>query len=213
MNLYTTAYVEPDRTRRFELDQALNKNIESNLFDKIYVLIEGDKHPFVAVKDGTNLVFRFQNHRQMFVELFSWVNENTNSDTVSVVANSDIYFDDSLLLVETQEMVDTCFALSRWDVGTDGNSAHWVSIDSQDAWIFRGWIKQGALDNAYFGPGIAGCDNRLAAVLHEAGYDVRNPSRTIKAHHLHNSGVRNYVPSEKVMGEYFLIEPEYLDIQ
>ena len=100
------------------------------------------------------------------------------------------------------------FALSRWE-DLPGSRGLLDRCDSQDAWIFRGPIKNVSAD---FTAGIRGCDNRLAAELHKAGYRVSNPSRAIRAFHLHRSGVRHYghAPADAVPPPYLLIDPAEL---
>jgi len=207
----TTYYDEKNIERRNEYDICIQKNIDSKLFDEIIVLVEGAETKLP--KFAKNLVVLYQFERPTFRDLFTIINERTSPTDINCIQNSDIYFDDSLLLVETQDMTNVCWALSRWDVDGNGNSAHWVAIDSQDAFIFQGPIKQAAVDNSYFSPGIPGCDNRLCFILNEAGYDVINPSKSIKAYHLHNSNIRNYDENNKVLGEYLLLEPTYLEIK
>ena len=41
--------------------------------------------------------------------------------------------------------------------------------------------------------GKAGCDNRLAHDLQEAGYLTTNPSKTIQTFHLHRVNFRSYL--------------------
>lgn len=205
MNLFTTAYWEPDENRREELSECLERNIESNLFDNIYVLVEGDLPEF-AIQP---VIARHQEGRQTFGQLFDWVSEVSQEDSINVVANSDIYFDDSLLMVNAIDMIGTCLALSPHDVQSDGRSIPRNLIDTQDCWIFKGRIPPMSAD---FGPGKAGCDNRIAWEIQNAGYEVLNPSLTIKAHHLHLTGVRHYDPKDIVLGPYKLIPPTILDI-
>ncbi|MGD1276002.1 MAG: tetratricopeptide repeat protein [Tepidisphaeraceae bacterium] len=118
-------------------------------------------------------------------------------DDVVIIANTDIYFDDTarwLEVIAPQE----CFALSRYE----GHQSEQVSPEphrSQDAWVFRGLPPDVAAD---FTLGAHGCDNRLNRLLLDAGYAVYNPSLSIKAHHLHISGLRPSPPENKIPGPY-----------
>ena len=166
-----------------------------------------------------DLVFEEQTHpegRPTFTELFSLC----KPDRVNVIANSDIYFrrDNIALLTLGCQWPFEPFALSRWDVRPDGRAKLWDHRDSQDAWIIYGEAKPIEAD---FPMGVAGCDNRLARVLQDAGYTVTNPSKTIRAYHLHNVAYRSYLvdPSgkarggdkiERVPGPYAFIQPTTL---
>ncbi len=133
--------------------------------------------------------------RPTFNELFALC----KPDAVNVIANSDIYFDqDSVDLLHNLGSKE-CFALSRWDEEEFGRYRLWDHADSQDAWCFRG-IPQGI--DAPFTMGIPGCDNNIAWLIDQAGYVVRNPSRTIRAYHLHNVEWRSYLadPEGKARG-------------
>jgi hypothetical protein len=57
--------------------------------------------------------------------------------------------------------------------------------------------------------GIAGCDNRLAYELQEAGFQVYNPSKTIQTFHLHDIPIRTFVENviERIPPPYLLLPP------
>jgi hypothetical protein len=76
---------------------------------------------------------------------------------------------------------------------------------SQDSWIFRSPIKTDNRTN--FLMGKPGCDNRIIQILHENGYNVKNPSMKIITKHLHISNYRTYNNTDMVLGPYLLVEP------
>lgn len=132
--------------------------------------------------------------RPTFKDFFNAINEVTENDDINIIANSDIYFDkDYDFCREIQ--YNECFALSRWDVQPNGSAVHYQNSGSQDTWIFRGAIRM--VEGANFTQGVAGCDNKIAWCLEQAGYIVTNPSTKIKTYHLHLSGVRNYIRKGK----------------
>ena len=131
-----------------------------------------------------------------FTELFSF----TQDGAINIIANSDIFFDNTLSKVRTIKRWE-CYALTRWD--WDGQYAkHFNRVDSQDVWIFRGKVRI----QADFRQGQAGCDNRLAKIIKDAGYVVKNPSKQIHAIHFHTSQIRKW--GAKVEGEYLMVNPE-----
>jgi hypothetical protein len=67
----------------------------------------------------------------------------------------------------------------------------WNHADSQDVWIFNGPVEKGV--DANFLLGHPGCDNALAYKLEFSGYEVLNPSLTLKTYHQHLVMVRNYL--------------------
>jgi hypothetical protein len=96
------------------------------------------------------------------------------------------------------------YALSRWDLDEDMKAKHHNTWDSQDTWIFKNSIKSGNYDIPL---GIPGCDNRIAYELKEAGYEVINPSKTVKTYHYHLSNYRSYREIDRLEGEFYCITP------
>lgn len=147
--------------------------------------------------------------RPSFHDLFKLCRPNM----VNVIANSDIYFDAS---IRAKPAFGECFALSRWNIDAQGRATHYANSYSQDAWVVEGGPYE--LD-APFPMGMPGCDNRIAKVLLDAGWVLRNPSKTIKAYHLHNVDWRSYLVGqrgnarggdkiERVEGPYHFVTPE-----
>ena len=157
-------------------------------------------------------VFTDQTHpkgRPTFAELF----ELCKPDAVNVIANADIYFTE----LEHQPPPGEVWALSRWDI-TDGIPVLWDHLDSQDAWIVTG--RTPPIDAPY-PMGVPGCDNALIYALRMAGLTVRNPSKTIRAYHLHLSQYRSYleggegkgrggVKAYRITPPYGFAKPEHL---
>ena len=124
--------------------------------------------------------------RPTFTEMFRMC----KPDMINVIANSDIYFDDT---IREPIGANEVRALSRWDIQADGSAKLWDHQDSQDAWIVYGGPHE---VDAPFTMGTPGCDNKLLWILREAGWRVTNPSKTIKAYHLHLVDFRSYLSGE-----------------
>src|SRR5207248_1670053 len=134
--------------------------------------------------------------RVTFRDLFAHANAHFTNRRV-IVANADVYFDDTLALLDRFDLAGHFLCLSRWDAGADGTSHHFDRADSQDAWIFEAPLREFECD---FHLGLPGCDNRLAYEAGRAGLLVLNPSRSVRAHHLHRTQVRRYNPAQPVPG-------------
>ena len=139
-------------------------------------------------------------YRPTFTELF----ELCKPDALNVIANSDIYFDATLPASLAPRIVD---AISRWDRAGDA-VVPYHKRDSQDAWIVYGRPDI----TADFTMGVPGCDNRLAWILQQAGYQVINPCRSIRAIHLHESEERTYTRGtlERIPPPYLRVDPCFL---
>jgi hypothetical protein len=131
------------------------------------------------------------------------------TDSVNIISNTDIVFDD--VFIESIENFgikpNDILALSRWDyVNSELNEIrHHDRADSQDCWIKYGAFPY--MTDADFTMGVAGCDNRIAAIMFESGFNVLNPSKSVQTYHLHLTHKRNYSASNMVKGKYLLLTP------
>lgn len=173
MNLFVNTYTDKDPVRDFELKGCLDINKRNCLFN-------------VYEMDG----------RPTFKNFFNAINAITLPNEINIIINSDIYFSEPFDYEEIVKIQPSeCYALSRWDIQPDGSAVHYQNSGSQDTWIFRGTIRM--VEGANFTQGVAGCDNKIAYLLQQAGYIVTNPSTRIKTYHLHLSNVRNYIHKGK----------------
>jgi|LakMenEpi03Aug12_release.lakeMendotaPanAssembly.Ray.scaffolds.fasta_scaffold818034_2 hypothetical protein len=183
INLFTSIYTDKSPIRQKELIYCLNKNIENQLIDKIYLFVDG----FVELPESDKLVtIEFQ--RPTYRDFFNLIDRTvTSRNDISMVANTDIYFNHTLSQLTLNER--QCIALSRWDDKIGGLKLHNERF-SQDVWIFRGKMRNVNFCDFYLG--IPGCDNRIAYELHSAGYALYNPATRIQAIHYHRSDLHNY---------------------
>ena len=124
--------------------------------------------------------------RPTFTVLF----EMCHPDAVNVIANCDIYFDETLCEHAHRLGTAEVWALSRWDDMGGDNLYPYHRRDSQDAWIVRG--APTFMDLPYQ-MGVPGVDNCLIHTLrHDYGFTVTNPCQSVRAIHLHRSGYRTY---------------------
>jgi len=123
------------------------------------------------------------------------------------IANADIYFDETLALLDEVNLRGTLLCLSRWDICDDDTARHYDMPFSQDAWIFEPPLPRLSCN---FAMGLPGCDNRLAFEAERAGLVVSNPSRSIRANHLHRSKVRRYADADRLHGPTRMLPSSFL---
>ncbi len=174
-------YEDKNPLRKREIDYCLQRNL--------------------ANKFITTLIFESAT-KPTYDFFFQQINKVTAPDDINIICNSDIFFDDTIALV--QGIGDKqLYALSRWDwLGNDALIRFFDRPDSQDTWIVKGKVE-GVYGN--FTLGMRGCDNRIAAEFGIAGYKVSNPSKSIRSYHVHNSGIRNYTMADVVPKPYLTI--------
>ena len=183
VNLFTSIYTDKSLIRQKELIYCLNKNIDNPHIEKIYLFVDG----FVDLPESDKLVLiPFQ--RPTYRDFFNLIDRTvTAREDISIVANTDIYFNHTLSSLSLNER--HCIALSRWDDKPGGLKLHNERF-SQDVWIFKGKMRN--VNFCDFFLGIPGCDNRIAYELHSAGYAMYNPASRIQAIHYHRSDLHNY---------------------
>ncbi|MDB3934512.1 hypothetical protein N9375_00740 [Flavobacteriaceae bacterium] len=180
MFLYTTYYKEDNNYRKNELLTCLKINISNTAISKIIVFNEGDSIAHLAPGKIEEV---FINKRPTYQDFINYINANSNTDDIHIIANTDIYFDKNIEVLKHINLKDTCLALSRWDTADTIKPRLYNHNDSQDVWVFKGPVKQQLKAN--FPLGVPRCDNRLMYQLQEAGYKVLNPAFSIKVFHIH----------------------------
>jgi len=134
VNLYTSFYQDKDPKRQKELLYCLTKNIENPLIDNIFLIVEGE----VKLPINGKLII-IEANRPTYRNFFDLINDTvTSPNDISILSNADIYFNDTLQLIDLREK--QCIALSRWDKRKDGLRLHNERY-SQDTWIFKGKIR------------------------------------------------------------------------
>ena len=208
INLIINLYVDKNADRQKELETVFQKNFNNTLIDTITCIVQNN-YEFELYSLGVGHLDKLDAiilpSRPTFNDYFKL----TKPDYINIIANGDIYFDNTLSHVKNHYWGHKqCLALSRWDVNPSGFEKFLDNIDSQDVWVLPGHVSH--IEGADFTLGTAGCDNRIAYLLHKSGYSVFNPGLDIKSYHLHNSQVLNYVdsngqPRETVRSPYVLL--------
>jgi len=175
-------YKDKVPARKQEIDFCLNKNLANNHMNM--VILESSAKP-------------------TYDYFFEKINSLTGPDDINIICNSDIFFDNTIALVNKIKHGEM-WALTRWEWQSPNKIKFINRADSQDVWITRGKIN-----NVYgdFTLGIRGCDNRIAHEFQKANYKVSNPSHSVKTYHVHNCGIRNYTMADVVSPPYLIVPP------
>ena len=184
-NLFIEYYQDSCPLRQAEIDECISNNIKNEFIHKIIIFCEFDISRF-SDKKIVHIPFT----ERLTYEAFFKETANYPNDT-NILSNTDIFFDETIQLAGKIKE-NECYALLRYNVQADG-SLYLMgggSRDSQDCWIFKGTVK--TVKDCNFTLGVAGCDNRIAFLIHEAGYEITNTCHSIKAYHLHITNKRNY---------------------
>lgn len=201
INLFISLYNEQNRERQNELHTCLMNNLKSGCFDRVWAIAEDDKQGLSYLREVNPYTLNVLpcTVRPTFRTFFEAINNVTKPEDINVIANSDIYFES----IPIHPKYNECFALTRYEVNKNGPITFLNRRDSQDSFFFNGHIKIPKFCDFFMLPGA---DNRICWELMNAGYQMSNPSLTIKSFHLHD-GQKSYDGSTRVNRPYYFIVP------
>lgn len=165
--------------RQSDIDYCLKKNMK--VFDNVFVIYG----------------------RPTFNYIFNKMREFPND--VNVFCNADIYFEKESVELLKGIKENECYALTRYNQN-GSNLEFFGRPDSQDSWVFKGAPKEKL--NADYTHGKWGADNRIAHDIKKAGYEITNPSLTIKTIHVHPIDNRDQTRTKENT-----IPPPYLSLK
>lgn len=175
--------------RQQEIIKSLLLNARHPAIDMIKVIVDNIK-TFAYIQEWSPKIHLVHcAKRPMFGDYYRVAHEAPHvptPDTVTIISNSDISFDDTLTLAFEHLHPKTVWALSRDDA---------IVPYSQDSWWWKGSLRVWPKVNNYF-MGIMACDLTTSYQFQALGYQVVNPSHSVKTYHHHASQVRHYHPTE-----------------
>jgi hypothetical protein len=187
IKLYINYFTPKTEDRYKEINHCIIMNATNPIIDSVVILNETDK-----VFEYEKVVNIKIDKRPTYNDFFR-LSKPSSYEDIHVVTNSDCFLDHETTHRINNIKSNEAWCLSRWDVIYDGVPAKlspYNRPDSQDAWIFRGEIKD--IEYGDFYMGVPGCDNRISHELHTAGYSLRNPMWDVKLIHYHMTASRNY---------------------
>ena len=193
MNTLMVQYYNTDSARQRELDHCLEQNVE-RYFDRVIVCCGSETIlPKVAYTHTMHM-----EKRLAFSDYLRLVSES-DYNGITVLTNSDIILDKDIIKKCEHISSKELFAISRYD--TDGylHEFHWCS---QDTWILRNQkFPNSVIKSCTFELGRPGCELRFAEALWCVGFNIINPSLSVRNTHIHiNSSV--HLDSERYYGAY-----------
>lgn len=198
--LITSLYNELDSARRQEYMTCLEKNLAHPSISSIHILYDtsrdDNKNILLSLLKKNNVTIHYINKRPSFHDCFAFANSRQQSGSATIIANADIYFNDTLKYINETHLNRTVLALTRWNVLLNGSLSLERRHDgsnnesSQDVWIFKAPIVNITCQNIFLG--TYQCDGRIAYEIQRGGYKIINPCLTVQICHLHLSDIRHY---------------------
>lgn len=194
--LITSLYHELHEARQNEYLACLERNLKHPMIEHIHIFYDVSLD---SIKPEQNVLLKtilvlpvsisFIYGRPSFSQCFSLANNQYVGKKI-IIANADIYFNETLNKLDYIPLEETFITLTRWNVSKSGKPILFQNKRSQDTWIFQSPIRP--FKNDSYKLGTLGCDSYIAYQAQEAGMNVINPARTIQTCHIHKSGVRHY---------------------
>lgn len=192
ISLFLPYYTPKDQDRAAEINFCLQKNCENSHIRKIF-LLKDDVPPCPIVNEKIDVIQIRQ--RPTYGDWLRLAIERC-PDNVAILANSDIYFDDTILHIAKlfSEHSRSFAAISRYDKIGENIAPHPNPHWSQDTWaVVPSEIEYSVVRSADLIPlGKPRCDNKIAYLFAINGYKIFNPVSEVKTIHVHESGLRYY---------------------
>ena len=216
--LITTLYNEINQKRCEEYITCLEKNLAHPLIEKIHVVYDTSKD-----NEGDQILLNFLQTNEIEISYISGratyqncfeIANNLYPNRRVIVANGDIYFNDTLKVLVSYNFENKFLALTRWEINSDGSLRKQYGTHgrplycSQDAWIFCTPLRP--FENADIQLGILGCDATIAKQALLAGLQVLNPCLTVQCVHLHFTNLRHYPTHGYPSEGYYEVKWDYL---
>lgn len=192
--LFSGWYKTKTEQRQNELDKCLLNNLNNKEIERVFVVGEDE----CTIQHEKLTIINTQS-RPTYNTFFQYINSLVDEDTISIICNGDIYFDEAnARKLRGINYTNRSLALSRWEMDLNERPKHFNYEWSQDTWIFKGKVKNVSCETFL---GVMQCDGRVAFEMKKAGYDVVNPSKDIQTYHIHKTGERTYDVNAHQEGE------------
>lgn len=189
--VFTPYFRAATSERQAELDLCLRLNLQCPAIDTLILLIDDGHVPPIQSPKLRIVSIASRPTYQQWVQL----TKQLERPGISVLANSDIYFDETIAALNKYlDKPQRFVALSRYEKVAGALRPHPNPHWSQDVWAINAeadlplnLIK--ALDIPL---GVPRCDNKVAYLFAVNGWKIFNPISEVKSVHVHETQQRNY---------------------
>lgn len=217
IDLFTTYFKSESDDRQKELDYCLMQNLRNLYINQINIFLDQNTRSSDFYHFFEDPESHLYTNKLNFIKIDrmptykDWIDHSIKNNTISIFANADIYFDDSInKAYKYLEKSNSLMCLSRYEDLDEYIVPHKNPQWSQDSWIINfsqennfGFIKE--LDVP---TGKYRCDNKAAYIFSVNGWDLYNPYCDIKSYHKHKSKVRTYDKTDtSIIGSLAFVSP------
>jgi hypothetical protein len=195
---------EYQRKRQAEVDHCFLQNLQNPQLSEIHVLTEQQyDFAFVPADQHPKIKQTVIGKRLTYEAAFDYYNEHL-ANTICILANADIYTNESLELLDHVNFTKAFLGLNRYEDDYDDKPSLLQGLEynttfahtppytplifSQDAWIWK--LPSITIPGADFNLGVTGCEHYIAYLAVRAGLVVYNPSHLIAINHYDKMSVK-----------------------
>ncbi len=200
LHLITMLYNETNPRRIQEYKTCLENNLRHSSIASIHVLYDtlkdDGRNEMLAYLKTRNVSISYIRGRPSFISCFELANAMFPASKV-MLTNADIYFNDTLKILESYSLQDKFLAITRKEVGADGrlsymrgNAYRGREEGSADTWIFQTPIPLFERQDILLGTVF--CEIELNYQVDKLGLAVINPYFTIDCLHVHLTPQRHW---------------------
>ncbi len=189
--LFTPYFRARTQERQRELDYCLKQNLACTDIKKVFLLVDDGHTPPVSDEKIEIINIPSRPTYRQWIE----ISRDAHPSAISILANTDIHFDDSLGKIrDVLAPAKSFLALSRYEkVGEDlvpHPNPHW----SQDVWAIHTGsdVSESFLKSLEVPLGVPRCDNKIAYLFAVQGWRICNPFKFLRSIHVHETQQRSY---------------------
>ena len=166
--LFQQYFLHNNKERSNEIKYCLKMNVNNKNIDTIYLLNERIYTDKELGLTSEKIIQINIGHRMLYSDIIDFVEKQEFKKSYVVIANADIFIDDSMANLKTIDLVSvpSMFAQLRYEYdGTINNiKIFGPRADSQDVWIYHASLNKRLFNHIKafkFMLGMAGCDNHI----------------------------------------------------
>ena len=177
-------FIHSLESRNNEFKKSLLENLKNEYIKTIYLFFENFKEIYYSIYPYINnrrIKIIDVHSRQTYKMIIDFCNKYLNNE-ICIVANTDIWFDSTLKILEKINLDNKILCLTRYN-NISNYSLHDDSGASHDTWIFRSPLRKFDYDIQM---GILGCDSLFHIRAKALEIKLLNCCYDIKSYHEHS---------------------------
>jgi len=208
--LVTSFYIGSNNERNREIETCLIKNSQNRCIKKIHLL--NDQVYDLSFLDSQDkivqVVVNDENKSRLGFDYAISYTNNVLSGEICMIANSDLYYNDTLIFLNKYDFTNKVLAISRHEHSTQKLMD--TPFRSQDTWVYISPVSVD-ISACNFKFGTPSCDHIISDIFSRKN-NIINPCITIQGYHCHASNYRTYTDRDIVHGLCRFVQPVFLDL-